>query len=273
MSIASANPRRVDELAEALENVRAARPVALRVLQLADDPHADAHRIADAVELDPVLTAQVLKLANSAAFGLSGRVTSTQVAVSALGFSAVRSVATLIAAGLRNLRTPPPDGFWTHTAATAAACSLVGRRFGVPGGDAFALGLLHDLGIPLLHTVDAATYREISGDDVDSAAICEAERREFGMSHAEAAAAVLGTWRFPDSIVLAIACHHDRQIEPTQETMLLAAGDSLAHLAFGTGTPADRTRLEYLGFDGEEIDDLVVVTGGRASEVLAGLPR
>src|SRR5690606_6584928 len=120
---------------------------ATRVLQLADDPNTDARQLAEAVEVDPMMTAQVLRLANSAAFGMSHRVASTQHAVAVVGFDAVRSIATLVAAGLRNGRHATPPGFWQHAAATAAACSVLSPRFGVPKGEAFSLGLLHDIGI------------------------------------------------------------------------------------------------------------------------------
>lgn len=273
MIITEANPTRVADLERALDDVQAARPVAMRVLQLADDPHADARKLADAIELDPILTTQVLKLANSAAFGMSGRVGSTQIAVSVLGFSAVRSVATLIAAGLRNLRSQPPAGFWQHSAATAAGCALVSKRFGVPWGDAFALGLLHDLGVAMLGGVDAVTYRRICDGNVDTMSLCESERAEFGMSHPDAAATVLGAWKFPVATVAAIAAHHDPAIDRTPESLVLAAGDSLAHLAFGTGGDNDTERLSDLGFSDSDIEAFTVRTGGRASEVLAGLPR
>lgn len=273
MTVTTANPTRVADLERALNDIQGARPVAMRVLQLADDPNVDAHRLAAAIELDPVLTAQVLKLANSAAFGMSGKVGSTQIAVSVLGFSAIRSVATLIAAGLRNLRNQPPAGFWQHAAGTASGAALAARRFGVRWGDGFALGLLHDLGIAMLHGVDPVTYDAISEGIADSAILCDAERSEFGMSHADAIAFVLGTWSFPEPFVDAIRGHHDGVIDPTGEALTLAAGDSLAHLAFGTGGEADALRLRYLGLEESEIESLTVETGGRASEVLASLPH
>src|SRR4051812_24333856 len=158
----TANPQRMQELERALENVQAARPVAMEVLHLADDPDADARKVAACIEKDPILMAQILRLANSAAFGMTHQVKTTQIAVAVLGFSTVQSVAILVASGLRNLKHPAPDGFWDHSAATAAACSVVSRQFGVSPGDGFAIGLIHDLGVPMLNSIDPVTYAAIT---------------------------------------------------------------------------------------------------------------
>ena len=265
------NPRRIDELAEALENVQAARPIAMQVLQLADDPDADARKVAACIEQDPILVAQVLRLANSAAFGMARQVKTTQIAVAILGFSTIRSVAILVASGLRNLKHPAPDGFWEHSAATAAACSVVSRHFGVSPGDGFAIGLIHDIGVPMLNTVDPVTYAAIGGADDADASRREAD--EFGLSHAHAAAMVLSNWSFPETLVAAISGHHEDEPADSHESRLLFAGDAIAHLASGSGGKADRARLQSLGFERGEIDRIVGDVGGRSGGILAGLLR
>jgi|JI10StandDraft_1071094.scaffolds.fasta_scaffold201674_2 HD-like signal output (HDOD) protein len=263
--------QRVAELADALENVQAARPIAMQVLQLADDPDADARKVAACIEQDPILVAQVLRLANSAAFGMARQVKTTQIAVAILGFSTIRSMAILVASGLRNLKHPAPAGFWEHSAATAAACSVISRQFGVSPGDGFAIGLIHDIGIPMLNTVDPVAFAGISS--VDDAAACELEADLFGLSHAEAAAMVLSNWSFPESLVGAIGSHHlDAPLE-TNESRLLFAGDAIAHLASDDGSKADRRRLRSLGFEKSEIDRLVGDVGGRSGGILASLLR
>lgn len=267
------NATRADELARVLEDVQAARSVAVRVLALTDDPHAQARHLAEAIETDPLLTAQILKLANSAAFGMSGRVSSTQTAVSVLGFSAVRSVATLVAAGLRNLRHAPPEGFWQHTAAAAAGAALSAPRFGLAWGDGFALGLLHDLGTAVLAGLDPATHAYLCESGEDTAELCDRERDVFGMSHAEVIGTVLAAWSFPDPVVAAIRSHHDVVLDPSPEWRTVVAGDALGRLAFGSTTGDEADRLVGLGFDADAIEAAVIETRGRAGEVLASLPR
>jgi len=269
----TANPQRVEELAKALENVQAARPIAMQVLQLADDPDADARKVAACIEQDPILVAQVLRLANSAAFGMARQVKTTQIAVAILGFSTIRSIAILVASGLRNLKNPAPAGFWEHSASTAAACSVVSRQFGVSPGDGFAIGLIHDIGVPMLNTVDPVTYAAISESAVDDAVLSEREAAEFGLSHAHAAAIVLSNWSFPESLVDAISSHHEDEPHDSRESRLLFAGDAIAHLASDGGSKADTRRLKSLGYDQSDINRLVSDVGGRSGGILASLLR
>ncbi len=277
LTITAPNPQRVEQLADALENVQAARPIAMQVLQLADDPDTDARRIAACIDQDPILMAQVLRLANSAAFGMARQVRSTQIAVAILGFAAIKSMAILVASGLRNLKNPAPAGFWEHSAAVAAACSVISRQFGVSAGDGFAIGLIHDIGVPMLNTIDPVTYAAISVDSVDDESMCEREAAEFGLSHAHAAATVLSNWSFPESLVEAISGHHLAEPQYTNESRLLCAGDAIAHLALADGSRSDdkvhTRRLQDIGFAKHDISRIVGDVGGRSGGVLAGLLR
>lgn len=271
--VTATNPHRVEQLEHALENVEGARHIAMQVLQLADDPYADARKIAAAIEQDPIFVAQVLRMANSAAFGMARQVKTTQIAVAILGFSTIRSMAIMFASGLTGLKHPAPEGFWEHSASTAAACSLIARHFEVSPGDGFAIGLIHDLGTPMLNTVDPVTYREISRDHADDSTLAERETEEFGMSHAKAAATVLANWQFPETLVTAIGNHHREEPLETKESRLLFAGDSLAHLALEQSDGKDKARLKHLGFKSSEINRLVAEIGGRSGGILASLLR
>jgi len=265
--------RRAEALERALGEVRASRPAATRVLQLADDPSTDGQQLAEAIEADPMMMAQVLRLANSAAFGMSHQVSSTQHAVSVIGFDAVRSVAALVAAGLRNSRHAVPSGFWRHSAGTAAACSVLSGRFGLSRGEAFSLGLLHDIGVAILQSVDPGPYASLRTSDLDTRAQCGLELAEFGMSHAEAAAQVLASWNFPVNFVTAIACHHDLDLGITPHERLLLAGEVLAALAEEPEaiTSCDPSRLEALGLSAQVLPAMVALTLDYRSEVLATL--
>ncbi len=197
------------QLCDALDAVSIARPAAIQVLSVIDDPNADAPKVAAAVEGDPAFATQVMRLANSAFYGMSGRVSNTGFAVTVIGFSAIRSLAAVTATGLDRADRPKPDGFWFHAAATAAGCSVVAPRFGLAKGDAFAAGLLHDLGIALLHGYDTTAHQGLLAlHGADGVALDAAELEAFGMGHSAAAARVLSAWRFPKTFVEAVAVHH-----------------------------------------------------------------
>ena len=223
-----------EQLLEELERMPAQQAAALRVLYVADDPTSNASDLAATVSVDPVLTAQVMKLANSAYYGLSGRVRSADFAVTLLGFATVRSIAAAYAAGALGDGAVTPKGFWEHAAASAAGAALVSSRLGVARPDAFSLGLLHDLGAAVLCRLDPTAFGEIE-DKVtlpDSRQAVLHERKAFGMDHARVAATVLGSWRFPDEMVEAIDAHHD-PVTPDSGKLArcLGAGEALAVLS------------------------------------------
>ena len=77
------------ELCRALDSVSVAKPAAMRVLSVVDNPNANAQMLAGAIEVDPTFAAQIMRLANSAYYGMSGKVGNTGFAVSVIGFAAV----------------------------------------------------------------------------------------------------------------------------------------------------------------------------------------
>ena len=274
MSVTDQISSRTMELERALDDIEGSGAAALRVMELVDNPNTTSHRLAEAIDLDPIFTAQLLRLANSAGFGMAQRIATTDHAVSVVGFSAVRSIAALLAAGLNNHKHPAPDGFWEHSAASAAGCVAVSARFGIQKGEAFSMGLLHDLGWAILNNVDPVAHAAITGALPDTAEQCDLEVAQFGMSHADAAAQVLRSWNFPVAFVDAIATHHDRSINDTAHRRVILAGDALAHLVL---SPADlRTstaEFEAMGISPNALTDLANLTAEYTQEILASLPR
>jgi len=262
----------------ALDSITVARPAAVQVLTTVDDPNADAHKVAAAVELDPGFAAQLIRLANSAYYGMSGRVGNTGFAVTVIGFSAIRSMAALNATGLDSGNEPGPRGFWEHAAATAAACSTLAPRFGLVTGDAFAAGLLHDLGIALLSTFDRDGHQAIaSADGDDGALLAAAERIRFGMGHDDAAAHVLAAWRFPPAFIDAIAGHHAEGPPTSPLSAATRAGDVVAS-AVDIESPidSDDQRIDVSELCGHEVTPqewatLLDTTRERTAEIIASL--
>lgn len=199
----------VGRLIHELERLPASRAVALRLVQVLDDPHAGAAAAAAVLSADPALTARVLRVANSAYYGLSGRVSTLSFAVTVVGFDTVRSLAVVGAAGIGG-KDDVPAGFWRRSAAVAEAASLVSRRTGGGAAEAFSAGLLHDLGSALLWRSDRARYAAVVQEGARAGrTLALAEQREFGATGASLGADVLRSWHFPQEICDAIAGRHD----------------------------------------------------------------
>lgn len=219
-------------LVRSMEKLTANPTTALEVMWACDDPASTARSVGDASELDPVLTAKLLKLANSAMYSLRIPVTNAHRAVAVLGFSTVRAMAALAAGGEHFRRVP--QGFWEHSGAVSAAARSLAHHIGTSADDAFSLGLLHELGIPLLEGLQPGGWDIVSARGGGR----EVELEVFGLTHEVAAADVFRAWRLPETIVEAVHDHVDPVSSGSSLlTTLLVAAEGLADLAIGAWEP------------------------------------
>lgn len=179
-------------------------------------------------------------------------------AIAALGFATVRSLAASAACGLTDDDTAVDGEFWAHAAAVANAAQLVAGRYMVPTSDAFALGLLHDLGEALLQQAAPAAWSQLGSRSTQ-----QRELELFGITHAEAGARVLEAWKFPAPFCEAIANHH-HNLSPRETpplTRCLIAAEIIANLAIGdlTIARADAARmvLRLDGIEGEPLERII----------------
>lgn len=250
---------KTEALLERMEQMPSHPSVAMRVLWLTDDPRTTIESLAQATELDPILTAQLLRIANSAYYSLRTPVTNVPRAIMVLGFSTVRALATASMSGLRSSKHPIPTEFWEHAAAVANACQLVGGRYDVPSSDAFALGLLHDLGSGLLFMADEEAWATVSEQAAGGGSL---EKELFGVTHQDIGARVLDAWRFPRDFVEAVARHHHRLESREQSyTRCLIAAELIAEVALaevsGIRAESHRTLLIADGFMPAQIERVV----------------
>jgi putative nucleotidyltransferase with HDIG domain len=249
---------------------------AMRLLWMLEDPRTSAADLGRLIESDPALSTQVIRLANTAFYGLSGKVSSAWRAVTVLGLATVRAIATTAAFDLFSEKgRSVPDDFWPHSVTTAAAAAALARRVGIQPNDAFSSGLLHDIGAALVfrrapRRYDAVVELMAADPTLDK---LEAERQEFGMTHADVGAAALGVMRFPAEMVEAIGAHHSDPptVTPVLGRVLIAA-DSAAievdHITSETNVPLPEA-LEALDIPGAVSDSLLEEVR-RDQENLAG---
>ena len=202
---------------------------AMRVLWMLEDPRMSAADLGRLIESDAALSDRIIRLSNTAFYGLSGKVSNAWRAVTVLGLATVRAIATTAAFDLFSERgRTVPDDFWRHSVTTAAAAAAIARRVGIQPNDAFSAGLLHDLGAALAfrrapRRYDAAMDRRATSPETP---LIEIECEEFGATHAQVGAAALGVMRFPADVVEAIAQHHSppAQVASLLGRVLIAAG-------------------------------------------------
>ncbi|GAB4268847.1 HDOD domain-containing protein [Deferrisoma sp.] len=185
----------------------------LRLNDVLADDRSTAEDVAETLRTDPALSARVLKLVNSAFYGLPRRVETVTHAVALLGREEIRTLALATAAAETFAKVPPEDvnvdSFWRHSVYTAAVASVLVRERRAGRERAFLAGLLHDVGwLVLLHLDPEGSRRVLEADGEGWARLLAAEQEHWGFTHADVGARLLEQWDLPESLWAPVAFHH-----------------------------------------------------------------
>lgn len=185
--------------------------VARKVLETIGDENTTISDLSEIIEKDQTISARVLKIANSALYGLRQEVTSIHHALLILGFKTIRSL--VLSVSTRSLYKQfgiKEKIIWDHSVGAAISARLISEGLGSDVEDAaFIGGLMHDIGKVVLNNETGDAFSEvimkIYNDGVDS---IEAEEEMYGYNHSDIGAEVAGKWGFPSRLVKTISNHH-----------------------------------------------------------------
>ena len=199
---------------------------AVKLLALIDDPEISVARIEKILRQDAGLTANLLKLANSAYFGIPSKVGSVRQAVLLLGLK--RLIQMVIASCVSAIMDKPVPGYdlapgelWRHSlAVTVAAEGLVKELKVDAAEEIFTAALLHDVGKLVLGEFVADDFNKIENALSPEVAFETAEDMVLGTNHADIGARILNQWSLPPGIVNAVRWHHDPDSADHSDLML-----------------------------------------------------
>jgi len=222
------------ELLRRVTTIATLPEVTVRIIQIVEDPRSTAARLHQTISHDPSLVTRILKVVNSAFYGLPGQVSSIERAVVLLGVNAVKNLA--LAASLGQLfkgskfgESFTPRDLWTHCVAVGVVARELARQIRLPVIDeAFLAGMIHDMGL-LVHlqthpeklSMVCRTVQKEKGD------FLTAERNIIGIDHQVLGMALSDHWHFP-GIFGAVAGFHHQPSAADDESRLLV---SLIHIA------------------------------------------
>ncbi|QEP44200.1 HDOD domain-containing protein [Ectothiorhodospiraceae bacterium BW-2] len=209
------------------------------ILELTGDINIDPRKLIEVIEHDPVLTLKILRLVNSAAFGLRQRMSSIKQAFVYVGINTVKNLAISVAAmgtmPHTNMGSCRMELFLEHCVTTAAVARLFARHRGVTESDLsdyFVAGLLHDIGMIILARWQNDSYATLLEQArSQQLPIVLLERQYLKYDHPQIASLVLSRWQLPEQIVTAVATHHsplERQL--TQLDMVLFVANQVSKL-------------------------------------------
>ena len=209
--------------------------VTMKIIQLVEDPDSTAQDLNKVISNDPALGARILKVVNSAFYGLPGQIGSINRAIVLLGLNAVKNIA--IAASLAKLfrggkicANFDAHSLWDQAIATATGTRLLAERVGLGLPDeAFLAGLIHDIGIMVEIQARRPKFVEVMQklESDPEAKFREMEEQVIGANHEQFGSALCKLWKFPTSFAYVTGFHHHPQDLPVKHRTLT----SLVHIA------------------------------------------
>ncbi|MDR1625025.1 MAG: HDOD domain-containing protein [Spirochaetia bacterium] len=227
-----------------------------KILEIANNPNTSPVDLNRVISLDPVLMARVMKLINSAYYGVTNQVTSLARAIIMLGINTVKNLA-LSTAVLGNLSKKEDfqalnmNGFWRHSLSVGVLSKLIARSRGIDPKileEYFIAGLLHDIGkIPLNNTLTTEFVRAMSQADRDRRPLFQTEGEDIGFDHCRAGLIIGLEWKFGDEILETIKCHHS----------LESCAEDHADLVYTVALANCYVNLSGIGFSGSRYPEKI----------------
>lgn len=257
--------------------------ITLKIIELVESPTSTAQDLHKVIANDPALCSRILKVVNSAFYGLPGQIGSINRAIVLLGLNAVKNIA--IAASLAKLfrggsLTPnfSAKDLWTHSIATATASKLIADQLRLGLADeSFLAGLIHDLGIIVEIQFDRHRLIEVIGrlspteDGTPTNDMLAVEAEIFGANHQDFGFGLCEKWKFPRTFINVTGFHH-RPLELPAEARTIVSIVSIADRL--AGALGNNFRLDYTTLDipADILDDLKL-TRDQVEAVRAKLPE
>ena len=235
------------------------------VMQELQSPDASIEKIGQIISKDPGMLTKMLQVVNSPLYGLPRRISSATQAVALLGLETIKSLVLSMKVFSQFESSAQTffslDILWNHGMITGRYARMIAKQQGTTAcnmaEDAFTAGLLHDVGLLVLATNAPDQYTETLALMNQGIAEWDAERQVLGATHAEVGGYLLGTWGLSDSIVEAVAFHHDpgRSIGHTFSPLAAVhIANVLEEQATGMEGPSIVADMDYLRVCGLDPD-------------------
>jgi len=200
-----------------VEELPSCPDIALEVLMIAQDAECNFQKLADKINRDPNLTANMLRMANSVIYGYMKKISSVKDMIVRLGLENVKLIA--ITSASSALLKPSKEAYglaygalWRHSYATAILASIIGRHAKVENGATlYTAALLHDVGKVIL---DRPLQREILKREPPEREMKFVDFEDYILhtNHAKVGMALLERWGLPDEICIPVGYHHIRDM-------------------------------------------------------------
>jgi len=253
-------------------NLPAMSATMLEVSKLLDDPSTNTTSLSKIIGRDQGLSTKILSIANSPLYGLARKVSTIDFAILIIGYQDIKNivVALTMVDSFRNKSDKYLDqnSFWKHSMLAGTASKRVAEDLGFRiGSEAFVAGLLHDLGVPVMHKFFKSEFEAIVNDILDNnIPLIEAEEKHLGLNHQDVGNYLANKWNLPEHLSKSILNHHKPSDAPEIDVLT-----SIIHLTdymtqkldiggyyLDNGLEFDESVLDILGINSvEELDSFI----------------
>jgi HD-like signal output (HDOD) protein len=251
--------------------------VLVKLNEVMASPDSTAEDVAKVVSKDPAVATNLLRIVNSAYYGLQVRVSSVSLAVSVMGFNMTKKVALKAAVfsvfGKKRdkIQHFDPLAFWKHAIFTGVAARQLGSNSPVfaetHAEDLYITGLLHDIGKIILMEKAAPKYLAMLRKAAQQKRPeTEVEQEDLGFTHADVGSVLAIKWFLPEDLAIAIRYHHTPSRDPFHRSLssLIHLADQLAWSAGNPSTvgtvlpPLDHEVYDQVGLDPTRVEELLL---------------
>lgn len=275
------------DMAKVLKSIDQLPPlpeVSQKILQLVNDPESSASDIVTVVRHDQSITANVLRLCNSAYFGFKCRIDSLVEAIVLIGQNQLAELV-MISSCIHLFRNEhkgynmKKGELWRHAIACALLSQIILKKMGfAPDHGLYTAALLHDIGKVILDNHMKDKYQQVIGRIREAnVPFHAAEQETLGIDHAEVGAQIMEAWNLPDNIVRGIRMHHRPEARPGSKdfSSIIHLCDLLSlHKGIGrdfheTDAVTLKTFLETAQLSEEFVDSCTQELGGEMEKAAA----
>ncbi len=261
----------IQKLIKEIENLKPIPAIANQVLAVVDNPDSSMEDIANVIQYDPAITANILRTCNSVYFGLKNPAESIKTAVNMLGIDQVVELVLLksgtkaLSGGSKGYGLEEGD-MWRYSVSSAVIAKQLAVKFNLENKNTiFTSALIKDIGKIVLQTHVFDSYHKIQ-DLVDNKkySFREAEKKVIGIDHAELGAMIAKMWKFSPKMVNIIRHHHlsDESMIKDREIAVVYLADCIC-MMMGNGVGLDGLSYRFKAQVVEELglsaDDIVMI--------------
>lgn len=265
-----------------IQNLKPIPAVTQQLLEVVDNPDSSMEDIANVIQYDPVMTANVLRACNSAYFGLKHPAESIKDAVSMLGTDQVIELV-LLKSGAASF-SGSQEGYgleegemWRYSVSSAVIAKQMAAKLGLANKNTiFTASLVKDIGKIILEKYVARVRHKILDlVEKENLSFREAEKKVLGIDHAELGAMIAKTWKFSPKMVKIIRHHHlaDETMIKDKEVAVVYLADCIC-MMIGVGVGSDglayRFRdqtLRELGIGADDMALIIAEYGANMQEI------